>query len=53
MLTVRRYLIPTVGVGIEDAPSTKQNKRPPLREALNNQHSLESINQSILYPIQL
>jgi len=40
MLTVRRYLFPTVGVKIKDAPSANHKERPPLREALNNTDSL-------------
>jgi hypothetical protein len=40
MLTVRRYLIPTMGVKIKEYPSASQNKRPPLREALINTDSL-------------
>jgi len=33
MLTVRRYLFPTVGVGIEDYPSAKHNLSHTLKKA--------------------
>ena len=47
MLTVRRYLIPTMGVWIEELPLAKHKIRPPLREALNNADSLRPLDGAV------